>query len=102
MQSGYLNGQWVTYRYYVVDNTGRSTTSGWAGSTLINGRTGNTYYPYTQLVSSTFRAGYSAGWSVYVQIAYYQATGWSYSGWVAQNRSFTAGGGTSTAVHCVS
>lgn len=101
VQSGWVNGQWLTYRYWVRNNaTGWSGTSGWTAPALIAGSSGSSYYPYTTLVESTFQPNTSSTWTVNVQIGYWQGSYWSYGPWLAQNYSYT-GGGSSAAVHCL-
>ncbi len=87
VQSGYTNGQYVTYRYALWSNRGhRGATSGWSSPELQPYSTvsmGSTYlYARTPLATANIPATRGTYWEVAVQVGWYApGYGYIYSPW---------------------
>jgi len=100
VQSGFLNGQYVSYRYQVKDRaTGWWSQSAWQGVSLATGSGLNYTYPLNPLPVSYYRPGIHADWEVLVQVSYWNGSQWLYSGWNLPTHG-TSLGGSSSSVHC--
>lgn len=95
-QAGYVNGQYVTYRYELRASNGYVGLSGWAGSTVV---------PYTRVILGSIvqtplislpvasvTAAQGLTWSVSVQYAWYASTGWQYSQFLGPTSGYQWGG----------
>jgi len=100
VQAGFLNGQYLTYRYQVKNRaTGWWSQSGWTGAILGAGSGVNYTYPLNPLPVSSYRPGIRADWEVLVQVGYWNRGQWLYAPWQLPTSGFSSGGSASS-IHC--
>ena len=95
-QAGYVNGQYVTYRYELRASNGYVGFSGWAGSTLVPYSAvilgSNVQTPLITLPTAVVPAAQGLSWSVGVQYAWYSSAGWQYSTLLGPTSGYQWGG----------
>ena len=87
--SGYVNGQYVIYRYHLTNNRGYYGTSGWSKAVLVpytrNDQSVVVQTPRSPLPVTSFPVALSTQWTVQVQYGWYTANGYVYSGWAGRH-----------------
>ena len=98
--AGTSGGQYISYRYYVSNNTGYSAYSGWSASTWVPRYNDNVDYKLKALPGSSWRVATGLQWTVQVQFAYYTSSGWTYSYFQQPTGGYSRGGSTFTWANC--
>lgn len=103
VQNGYVNGQYISYRYNLRGTTGQNVTSGWSGAAYVPYNTtswgATTSYGTSMLPQARLSVARGHGWEVMVQVAYWNGRSYVYSNWVKQ---YSVNGPTRTWAICSS
>lgn len=90
VNSGYTNGQYMSYRYYLSSSRGHAITSGWSNPQLVP--TIN-YFSYP-LATSYIPAALNTQWWTWVEVSRWNGRSWVSTGWM--RTAYTGYAGVST------
>jgi hypothetical protein len=99
-EAGYVNGQWVSYRYWVKNRgTGWNAYSTYAPAQLAHNYMNNTSYPVSMFATSPFNTGSHSFWDVQIEVIRWNGSQWI-SRWYWPSGGYRLQNGSYNSAYC--